>query len=70
MKNKSQNETGLRELLEDQLKDIYWAEKAITKAMPEMVEKVSIPGTCRCTYRTYGNYNPAGYTGWRMYLKL
>ena len=41
MKNKSQNETGLRELLEDQLKDVYWAEKAITKAMPEVVEKVS-----------------------------
>jgi ferritin-like metal-binding protein YciE len=41
MKNKSQNETGLRELLENQLKDIYWAEKAITKAMPEVVEKVS-----------------------------
>lgn len=41
MKNKSQNETGLRQLLENQLKDIYWAEKAITKAMPEMVEKVS-----------------------------
>lgn len=41
MKNKSQTETGLRQLLEDQLKDVYWAEKAITKAMPEMVEKVS-----------------------------
>lgn len=41
MKNRSQNETGLRELLEDQLKDVYWAEKAITKAMPEMVEKVT-----------------------------
>jgi ferritin-like metal-binding protein YciE len=41
MKNRSQNEEGLRQLLEDQLKDIYWAEKAITKSMPEMVEKVS-----------------------------
>jgi ferritin-like metal-binding protein YciE len=41
MKNKSQNEAGLRQLLEDQLKDVYWAEKAITKAMPEVVEKVS-----------------------------
>ncbi len=40
MKNKSENETGLRQLLEDQLKDAYWAEKAITRAMPEMVEKV------------------------------
>lgn len=40
MKNQSQNETDLRTLLEDQLKDIYWAEKAITKAMPELVDKV------------------------------
>lgn len=41
MKNRSQNETGLRQLLEDQLKDVYWAEKAITKSMPEIVDKVS-----------------------------
>ncbi|HEX2922281.1 MAG TPA: DUF892 family protein [Bacteroidales bacterium] len=41
MKNSSQNETGLRELLEDQLKDAYWAEKAISKAMPDIVEKAS-----------------------------
>jgi len=41
MKSKTQNESGLRELLEDQLKDIYWAEKAITKAMPEVVEKAT-----------------------------
>lgn len=41
MKNISQNETDLRQLLDDQLKDIYWAEKAITRAMPEMVEKAS-----------------------------
>ena len=40
MKNNSQNEAGFRQLLEDQLKDIYWAEKAIVKAMPEVVEKV------------------------------
>ena len=40
MKNISENESGLRKLLEDQLKDIYWAEKAIIKAMPEMVDKV------------------------------
>ncbi|HEX2969125.1 MAG TPA: ferritin-like domain-containing protein [Bacteroidales bacterium] len=39
MKNISQNETDLRQLLEDQLKDIYWAEKAITRSMPELVEK-------------------------------
>jgi ferritin-like metal-binding protein YciE len=40
MKNISENESGLRKLLEDQLKDIYWAEKAILKAMPEMIDKV------------------------------
>ena len=40
MRNRSQNETGLRQLLEDQLKDIYWAEKAITRSMPEIVKKV------------------------------
>ena len=27
---------GLRELFEDSLKDIYWAEKALTKALPKM----------------------------------
>ncbi|HLN19524.1 MAG TPA: DUF892 family protein [Bacteroidales bacterium] len=41
MKNRSQNESGLRELLEDQLKDAYWAEKAIARAMPDVVEKAS-----------------------------
>lgn len=32
---------GLRKLFEDQLKDIYWAEKALTKALPKMMEKAS-----------------------------
>lgn len=41
MKSRSQNEEGLRQLFEDQLKDVYWAEKAITRAMPEIVEKVN-----------------------------
>jgi len=40
MKSRSQNETDLRQLLEDQLKDAYWAEKAITRSMPDMIEKV------------------------------
>jgi ferritin-like metal-binding protein YciE len=39
MKNRSQNEMDLRKLLEDQLKDMYWAEKAIVDSMPDMVEK-------------------------------
>ncbi|HET6556062.1 MAG TPA: ferritin-like domain-containing protein [Prolixibacteraceae bacterium] len=34
---------GLRELLEEHLQDIYWAEKAITKAMPQLIENVTTP---------------------------
>src|SRR5437763_5348600 len=30
------NETMLRELFTDELKDIYWAEKHLTKALPKM----------------------------------
>ena len=33
---KSDAATGLRELFEDILKDIYWAEKALVKALPKM----------------------------------
>ena len=29
---------GLRDLFEDELKDIYWAEKALTKALPKMIK--------------------------------
>lgn len=32
---------GLSELFEDMLKDIYWAEKALTKAIPKMVKKAT-----------------------------
>jgi ferritin-like metal-binding protein YciE len=28
-------------LFEDELKDIYWAEKALTKAMPKMIKKAT-----------------------------
>ena len=35
--------TGLRDLFEDGLKDIYWAEKALTKAMPKMIENATSP---------------------------
>ncbi len=31
----------LRELFEDQLKDIYWAEKALTKALPKMAKNAT-----------------------------
>lgn len=52
MKNESKNKStavkaksgaakDLRELFEDQLKDIYWAEKALTKAIPTMIENAT-----------------------------
>ena len=31
------------ELFEDSLKDIYWAEKALTKALPKMMKKATSP---------------------------
>lgn len=34
---------GLRELLEEQLQDIYWAEKALTKAIPQLIENCTTP---------------------------
>jgi ferritin-like metal-binding protein YciE len=33
--------TGLRDLFQDSLKDIYWAEKALTKAIPKMIKKAT-----------------------------
>ena len=36
VKPKATAAEGLRELFEDSLKDIYWAEKALTKALPKM----------------------------------
>lgn len=32
---------GLRELFVDELKDIYWAEKAITQAIPKMIKNAT-----------------------------
>src|SRR4051812_39180135 len=34
---------GLRELFVDALKDIYWAEKALTKALPKMAKNATTP---------------------------
>jgi len=34
-------ESKLMKLFEDSLKDIYWAEKALTKAIPKMVKKAT-----------------------------
>jgi ferritin-like metal-binding protein YciE len=35
------NEEGLRKLFVAQLKDMYWAEKALTKALPKMIQHAS-----------------------------
>lgn len=35
------SESGLRELFINELKDIYWAEKALTKALPKMAKKAT-----------------------------
>ncbi len=40
---KSDAATGLRSLFEDMLKDIYWAEKALTKALPKMAKNATSP---------------------------
>src|SRR5688572_32782188 len=34
-------ESKLMKLFEDSLKDIYWAEKALTKAIPKMIKKAT-----------------------------
>ena len=43
--NKQSNATmqasQLMKLFEDELKDIYWAEKALIKAMPKMIKKAT-----------------------------
>lgn len=41
VKAKSSAADGLRELFEDSLKDIYWAEKALTKALPKMAKNAT-----------------------------
>jgi ferritin-like metal-binding protein YciE len=38
---KSTTSEGLGELFKDQLKDIYWAEKALVKALPKMMKNAS-----------------------------
>ena len=35
----NQTAEGLKDLFVDELKDIYWAEKALTKAIPKMIKK-------------------------------
>ncbi|MCG9792187.1 YciE/YciF ferroxidase family protein [Flavobacterium algicola] len=41
IKAKSSAASGLNDLFEDSLKDIYWAEKALTKAIPKMVKNAT-----------------------------
>lgn len=41
VKPKSSAAEGLMDLFEDQLKDIYWAEKALMKALPKMAKNAS-----------------------------
>nr|WP_315173518.1 ferritin-like domain-containing protein [uncultured Flavobacterium sp.] len=43
VKAKSNAAKGLRELFEVGLKDIYWAEKVLTKTLPKMVKNASSP---------------------------
>jgi len=38
-KSSSKVAEGLRDLFIDELKDIFWAEKALTKAIPKMIKK-------------------------------
>jgi len=41
-KNQSQDDSSkLHKLFEEELKDIYWAEKALTKAIPKMIKKAT-----------------------------
>ena len=40
-KGKSGQEAELRELFVDELQDIYWAEKALTKAIPKMIKNAT-----------------------------
>jgi len=39
--NDTEVATGLRELFIDSLKDLYWAEQAITEALPKMIENAT-----------------------------
>lgn len=41
--NKGMPSSQLMKLFEDELKDIYWAEKALTKALPKMAKNATAP---------------------------
>ena len=40
-KESSMQSSQLMKLFEDELKDIYWAEKALTKAIPKMIKNAT-----------------------------
>src|SRR5690606_34722905 len=41
VKAKKSAAEGLKDLFEDSMKDIYWAEKALVKALPKMAKNAS-----------------------------
>ena len=41
VKPKSDAASGLSDFFEDGIKDIYWAEKALTKALPKMAKNAT-----------------------------
>ena len=43
--NMQSEETMLKELFIEELKDIYWAEKHLTKALPKMKKSCNLAGT-------------------------
>ncbi len=43
IQNGTMQRSALMKLFEDELKDIYWAEKALTKALPKMLKNASAP---------------------------
>jgi len=44
----------LKDLFEDSLKDIYWAEKALAKALPKMQKKRHSPKVEKSNRRSFG----------------
>lgn len=42
-KNAALQSSQLMKLFEDELKDLYWAEKAVTKAIPKMIKNATSP---------------------------
>ncbi|MES2559291.1 MAG: ferritin-like domain-containing protein [Bacteroidota bacterium] len=41
-------ESSLMKLFEEELKDIYWAEKALTRALPKMIKNATSPELANC----------------------